>query len=150
MFTFRSIAVVIAITLAIPATADDKKPEGKKTDKVVETQPTKGRGAGPDENIKSGRPTNTPDMKRAPTERAASGSAACAVILRNLSAYYLDIYVDGKFRGTLGPSEDGYTLTYAGTTRAYASAPGVDTTWGPSEFYCPVASTYTWRLLPPK
>lgn len=83
--------------------------------KVTSKAYTGARGAA-DENIKSGAPKT--DKKEA---KGARGT--CQIYFDNYSGLYVDVYVDGNYKGTLSPSGafnvyvgDGYTTIYCKST----------------------------------
>jgi hypothetical protein len=71
-------------------------------------------------------------------------------VLDNSTPWYIDVYVDGSFRGTMGPWDDAQAYAIAGNTRLYARAEfddGSVRTWGPNVVFVGRGETYTWRLL---
>jgi hypothetical protein len=70
------------------------------------------------------------------------------VTVVNHTAWYIDVYVNGRFRGTVDPYDDIEIFVgdrYSDTTVLYAKAPGTDIVWGPrgiSRGY----DTFTWDL----
>jgi hypothetical protein len=125
-----------------------------KQGKVVSTAAVKGRGAasGADENIKTPRAANdmASKMPAPPTKGgAAARGSTCVVHGDNRTGLYIDFYLDGAFRGTVGPWGDGYWYVGCGATRLYARADYTDGTysyWGPT--MADVDGTFTWRVHP--
>jgi hypothetical protein len=112
-------------------------------------------GGGPDANIKSDSEKNDPG-KQVPAPAAkggektkGSGPGSCAVIFDNRSSWYIRLYIDGAYRGTIAPWGDSYAYTGSGTTQLYAAAvfnDGSSYTWGPRSASC--YGTFTWQLFP--
>jgi hypothetical protein len=128
-----------------------KKAAQSKTEK---DHAQKGRGAGgADSNIKNDSDANDPS-KQMPAPGAKGGEKGkgqgdCVVVLDNRSPWYIRIYVDGNYRGTIAPWGDSYCYTGAGETLLYAVAPftdGTKYTWGPRSVSC--FGRYTWQLYP--
>ncbi|MEW6129174.1 MAG: hypothetical protein AB1757_19195 [Acidobacteriota bacterium] len=119
--------------------------------KVVESHAQKSRGGGADENIKSDSDTNSTSSNiPAPPKKGGArskGAGTCAVFVDNRTGFYIRIYVDGSYRGTLSPWGDAYCYTGSGATKLYAVAifdDGSRFTWGPNAVNC--LDSYTWRL----
>jgi len=129
-----------------------KKAAGAKG-KIEKVHAQKSRGGGADENIKSDSDVNDPDKPMpAPGVKGgekSKGQGDCAVIVDNRTGWYVRIFVDGTYRGTIAPWGDSYCYTGAGITRLYALAPfpdGSRFTWGPGNVNC--YGKYTWQLNP--
>lgn len=147
-----SISVVVGLSLA-PLCGSLRAQEAQSGEKVVETAGKKGRGAATaDANIKTQRAANDPAANFPPPalksgEKAAT--ASCVVHVDNRTTLYVDVYLDGDFRGTVGPWGDLYRTVGCGGTRLYARADYTDgshSSWGPNVES--VNATHTWRLLP--
>lgn len=97
--------------------------------------------------------TKTPE---APPEKGGNkrgNQAACEVIIDNYTGWYVQVYVDGSYRGTVAPWGDATYYTTAGETVVYARTPtlsdGSFIYWGPSTYrYCG-GNTYIYRELYP-
>lgn len=135
-------------------TAAQTKKAGAAKAKVDKDHAQKSRGAGgADENIKNDSDANDPGKQMpAPAAKGgekSKGQDACAVVIDNRSAWYIRIYVDGTYRGTIAPWGDSYCYTGAGETQLYAVATfttGEKYTWGPRTVGC--FGRYTWQLFP--
>lgn len=152
------VLLFLAATLLGPMSTDStaaqtKKP-GAAKGKVDKDHAQKGRGAGgADANIKNDSDANDPG-KQMPAPGAkggekSKGAGDCAVVIDNRSAWYIRIYVDGTYRGTIAPWGDSYCYTGAGDTLLYAVATFTDGsryTWGPRAVGC--YGSYTWQLFP--
>ena len=135
-------------------TAAQTKKAGAAKGKGDKDHAQKGRGAGgADQNIKSDSDANDPG-KQMPAPGAKGGEKSkgqgdCAVVIDNRSAWYIRIYIDGTYRGTIAPWGDSYAYTGAGETQLYAVAiftDGSRYTWGPRSVGC--YGRYTWQLFP--
>lgn len=162
----RRFAIAILMTLAFlivagPSNSFSSSMAGQKPDKKGSTQSKgkvgkvhaeKGRGGASDENIKQDRqPNDSSKPAPAPPNKGgerSKGQSSCMVVVDNRTGFYVDIYVDGTFRGTVGPWGDSYCYTGAGSTRLYGVATfgdGSRLTWGPSTVTC--YGRYTWQLF---
>jgi hypothetical protein len=103
--------------------------KAKKTQEVHSKEVSKSRGANP--NIKAAKPSS--DDKVAPKPAKSRGSEGnCCLEFNNLTGYFVDVYVDGYFRGTLDAwgsagicVPGGYTTVYCitiGGTREWSAA----------------------------
>lgn len=71
------------------------------------------------------------------------------VIIDNWTGYYLDIYVNGNYRGTVSPWDKKTTWAIPGTNKLYAKAVFNDGSylyWGPKTTY--TGYQYSWQLNP--
>ena len=69
------------------------------------------------------------------------------IIVDNYTGYSIDIYVDGNYRGSVGPYDKRVTWAVPGNTRLYGKATFDDGTylyWGPTVTY--TGYEYTWKL----
>lgn len=130
------------------------KKAGAAKGKVEKVHAQKGKGGGgADENIKNDSDANDPDKQMpAPGNKSgekSKGQSSCAVVVDNRTGWYVRIYVDGIFRGTIAPWGDAYCYTGAGGTKLYAVATFTDGSrfsWGPGIVTC--YGSYTWQLFP--
>lgn len=77
------------------------------------------------------------------------GSNYSDIVIDNWTGYYIDIYVDNSYRGTVSPWDKKVTWAIPGTTKLYAKAVFGDGSylyWGPSSTY--TGYSYTWKLNP--
>jgi len=143
IFTFLLVLAYFFTSNTVIFTQD--KPE-----KTIETIYQK--GTGDDANVISKDKKNDPnDKSQIPAWKDESskgpGYDPCEVTLKNYTSWYIDIYIDGYYQGTIGPWEDRYTYTGTGTTKLYAKAEMNDGSylyWGPQSFYCDYR--YTWKF----
>ena len=110
-------ALVCALSIGTLQTAY-ADPGGKNV-KVVATKMDKSRGANPE--IKGGKPT---------TDKPAEKSrGTCTVNFRNHTGYYIDVYMDGYFWGTLSPYASGSVTDGSGYTKIYCETAGKTYHW---------------------
>ncbi|MFH1197169.1 MAG: hypothetical protein V1720_15840 [bacterium] len=146
------IVLLVVASFLISATANAQTYKGG--NQSVETKASKSRGAGEDENIKSNVKVNSKDAADKflpPYAKGGEKSRASniKVIVENWTPYYVDIYNDGYYQGTIGPWDDSYFMDYGDAIELYGVATfddGSTLTWGPhyvanDEYY-----TYTWKL----
>jgi hypothetical protein len=122
---------VIAIFAIAVTNAQPKKDMAVAKKKVDAT-----RGANP--NIKSEAPST--DVE-APKPSKTRGS--CTVQFNNNTGYYVKVYVDGTYKGTLSPYEAGTVTVYSGYTTIYCITTGGTYDWTASG-NC--EGTYTYNL----
>jgi hypothetical protein len=116
--------------------------------KTVEAHGSKGM-KGPDSHVKIDLAPNSANAKAvAPPSKGGpkSKGAAGQVHVDNRTNWYVNIYIDGAFRGTVEPWGDIYLYNACGSTTLYAKAPFDDGTyiyWGPTtDDFC----STTWTL----
>jgi len=145
--------LMAAITVAAAPVTHAQQPKGK----TEETKSTTARSRGADENIKTAKPTTNSENANVPAPankapgRSKGASAVATVVLDNSTPWYIDIYIDGSYRGTMGPWGDSYAYALAGNTRLYARADfdnGSYKFWGPKVVYIGNGESFTWRILP--
>jgi hypothetical protein len=153
----RVIAVLVAlVSVATFAYAQAGGGQRAQSGTTVETKGVASRGAAAqDPNIKTPKGVNKAGaQKPAPPNKggrqpATRGVAVCEVDVDNWTGYWIDIYVDGDFSGTVSAWGDGYTYAIAGGTRLYGKAVldnGGDIHWGPQTVNCPPNGVFTWKL----
>lgn len=147
-----AIPAVMGLSLA-PLCGSLRAQAPQQGDKVVETMGKKGRGAATaDANIKTHRAANDPAASTpapGPKSGEKAATTSCTVHVDNRTTLYVDVYLDGDFRGTVGPWGDLYRSVGCGGTRLYARA---DYTDGSHSFWGPqvegVLGTFNWLLWP--
>lgn len=135
-------ALAATLLFAAPAQAEQATKEQQKQTSI-ELKSQTGRGE-KDPNIKQGRPANDPNAPDKPVQRGD-----CEVHVDNRTPWYIDIFVDGTYRGVIGPFGDGYTLAIPGPTTLYGRADfrdGSYKSWGPIDFRCPRDGEHTVTL----
>ncbi len=110
--------------------------QGKKEVPVAKQKVEATRGANP--KIKSDVPST--DVE-APKPAATRGS--CTVAFTNNTGYYVKIYLDGNYKGTLSPYESGSVTVYSGYTTIYCITTGGTYDWSAAG-NC--EGTYTYNL----
>lgn len=121
----------VALAATTPATAHAQR-------KAITTRSSASRGAGTDQNIKSDQVTNkkddntpAPPRKGGPKSR---GARVGTLHVDNRTPWYIKIYVDGDYRGTLAPYGDWYADGGCDDYSLYAVAlfdDGSSRNWGP-------------------
>jgi hypothetical protein len=113
------------------------------------------RGGESDPNIKQGKETNDPgnQMEAPPSKGGAisRGGGYCEVQFDNRTRWYIKLFVDGSYRGTLSPFGDAVVFVQPGSTSVYARADFDDGTfyrWGPSSYSCGPGQYIPFRMLP--
>src|SRR5258705_5455861 len=121
------LSLVFATQIALPQNTN-KSQDTKSKQKVIELKGTKSttRGEGADPNIKSDKETNDPSSDMAAPENKGGaktrGGGYCEVRFDNRSRWFVKLYVDGTYRGTLSPYGDSVAYTLPGGTRGYGPA----------------------------
>lgn len=97
------------------------------------------------------RPVNDKNKPAAPnsTRGDVYGSDYSDVVIDNWTGYYIDIYVNGNYRGTVSPYDKRVTWAIPGNNTLYAKAVFNDGSylyWGPKTTY--TGYSYTWKLNP--
>jgi hypothetical protein len=118
------------------------------------TKATSSRARGADPNITKPRNRNSVTNEApAPANKAggkARGATIARVLIDNSTPWYIDIYVDGSYRGTIEPWGDAYANALPGETHLYARADFTDgsvKTWGPNIAFIDNGELYSWRLV---
>jgi hypothetical protein len=111
--------------------AQDKKPVSVSKNKVESM-----RGTNP--NIKSEAPSTDVEMAKPSKSRGS-----CTIGFVNNTGYYVKVYVDGTYKGTLAPYESGSVTVYDGYTSIYCITTGGTYDWKASG-QC--TGTYTFTL----
>ena len=92
-------------------------------------------------------PTNTKGAVGSKTRGDIYGSNYSDIVVNNYSGYYVEIYVDGKYRTSVSPNSKITTWAMPGKTRLVGVArfsDGSYTSWGPIN---PVTGyQYTWNI----
>ena len=140
--------VLVASFGASQSMAQDDKMMAQKSGKnVVKTQAQSSRGGGADTNIKTDRAPNDPNG----TAKPAGKGRGCSVEVNNNTGWYVDIYVNGVYTGTVGPWGSGWAYPPVAGSNLYGRANFTDGSWkywGPREFGCSQGSVNTWDITP--
>jgi hypothetical protein len=150
-----TLIVTLALSLAGLVSAQDaqekKAQEKPKAAHKATSKATKSRGSGDaaDPNIKGGSDVNKPDANvPAPPNKGGTGrQGVCQIHVDNRTGLYVRIYVDGDYKGVIGPWGDGITYTLSGATTLYGRAnydDGTYSSFGPQVVSC--YGTFTWSL----
>lgn len=158
-FSLRCASALLLVLLfgASQALAQDQISKSDKTAKpatknAVKTAAQSSRGGGADTNIKTDRTANDPNTPAAkPEGKGERGSRGCAVDIVNDTGWYVDIYVNGNYNGTVGPWNSGYVYPPVMGSNLYGRASFTDGSykyWGPREFNCVPGTINSWSLTP--
>jgi hypothetical protein len=144
-------ALVLVATFGVSKSLaqDDKMAPQKSGKNVVKTQAQSSRGGGADTNIKTEKPTAN-DPKSEATKPAGRGRG-CNVEVNNDTGWYVDIYVNGVYTGTVGPWGSGWAYPPVAGSNLYGRANFTDGSWkywGPRQFGCSQGSINTWDITP--
>jgi len=150
-------ALIFFTTLASSdASAQKARGSQEPNAKAIELTSSTGTTArgGTDPHIKHGEMANDPNSKGGDAPRAKGGNTRggdmCKVVLDNSTSWYIKIYVDGTYRGTMDPWGDSSTYTLAGDTSVYAKAEFTDGTyryWGPKGYDCGPGQYINFRMV---
>lgn len=118
-----------------------------------------GKGSGHADEIVRDRESSRNEFgspKAAPLTSAGvkilSGPSSCDVWFDNYTGYWIDVYIDGQWYGTMSPW--GGFMAYnvaAGERRLYGQANFTNGTydyWGPYNLACNAYATFHWQLMP--
>lgn len=150
-----AVLVVLAVSVALSPVnmvseteAQNKSDRQKKSEKITDKS---SKGTGEDKNVTQTRSKNSPN-KTEKTNPKGGGQRTCSIDLVNKTQWVIDIYIDGKYRGTMDEYASNFTTTGSGATRLYARAEfdnGEYIYWGPREITCGSNSKdgyYEWTL----
>lgn len=152
----NSAGVLLFLVLAIVLPGSLTTAQGQKSkQKVIELKAQKPTTRGDDPNIKNDTETNDPNSElAAPQQKGGAktrGGGACEVRFDNRTRWFVKLYVDGTYRGTISPYGDGIAYTGAGPTRVYARAEfntGDFVYWGPNDYRCYPGQYVYFRMNP--
>jgi hypothetical protein len=135
--------LLAASLLSTPA-VEATQTKGKKKQTIeLKGQKVTTRGEEKDPNIKRDSEVNDPNAKIDPPPAkggpVSRGGAACEVQFDNWTKYRIKVFIDGEYRGTIGPFDEAIGNTIPGETVVYARADFTDGTyiyWGPKTYNC--------------
>jgi len=142
--SFLSI-VFLAVLSLVALNTTSIYAQGK--EKMATDKATKSRGSGEDENVKMAKPHNDPDMYG--KEKEKSRTATTKIVVTNNTDWYVDVYNDGNYQGTVSPWGQGYFYDYGDRIQLYAKAVFDDGSyyyWGPKSISNDEYYSYTWTL----
>ncbi len=76
-------------------------------------------------SIKNEAPTTDAEIAKPSATRGS-----CTVSFSNSTGYYVKVYIDGNYKGTLAPYETGNVTVYSGYTTIYCITTGGTYDWG--------------------
>lgn len=132
---------MVSLVMQLPQAAAQK---GSREKQVIELKKktVTTRGTEKDPNIKDDSQLNDPAVKIDPPPSKGGGKTRgnlCEVRLDNWTKLIIKIYIDGKYRGTVGPFDDAVGYAIPGETSVYGRADYTDGTysyWGPKTYSC--------------
>lgn len=139
--TFLNISLLGLFLIFGPVFVTNSFSQEKKSVKLTGAQVEKARGENP--NIKFHIPDN--DDNPAPKPEKERG-AYCSIDFVNWTGYYIYVYVDGNYKGTLDPWDEGNVTIYAGYKTVYCITTGGTWEWsdaGNCDYY------FTYDLYTP-
>lgn len=126
--------------------------QAQKADLKKETIESKAM-SGPNKEVDAlKRPVNDKNKPESAPKKAFGevyGSDYSDVVIDNWTGYYIDIYVNGNYRGTISPYAEQVTWAIPGRNTLYAKATfrdGSSLYWGPRTTI--TGYSYTWKLNP--
>jgi len=140
------LASILFAGIGFTAGAQDTKPKLKA--ETIDSKPV----SKPDAKVAGlQRPVNNKSKPVAPTSSRGEvyGANYSDVVVDNWTGYYIDIYVNGNYRGTVSPYDKRVTWAIPGTNTLYGKAVFNDGSylyWGPK--VTSTGYTYTWKLNP--
>lgn len=148
------LTVSFLVSSPLAAQEQPSKPAGEKkaAAKTSSDKSKKSRGGGEDSNIKTKTAENDPSKFNDPSPKVktrGSGPDYCRLHVDSRVNAYVNIFVDGDFRGTVSPGGDVYGYTGNGGTTLYGRADftdGSSYSWGPRVIDCEGA--YSWTITP--
>ena len=108
----------------------------KKTVKITQKKVDASRGANP--NVKSEAPTTD---KPEPKARGG-GAGTCKILFTNYTGYFINIYVDGYYKGQIAPYNSGTVYVGDGYTSIYGLSAGGTMEWPTQAGNCSGYYTY--------
>jgi hypothetical protein len=156
-----SLLILPATTISLQAqeqpTKTQEQPAKKHaaTKEVFKSKAKPGEAGATDPNVKNMEATNNPKaaQEKPPSHKGAKtrgfGPGVCASTIDNWTGWYVKFFVDGSFRGSVGPWDDGTVYVGSGATTLYARADFTDGTykyWGPQVVNCPTGGQHIWSI----
>ncbi len=133
----KTILYALATLFLVAAVSNVTYAQAKKKKKVELKSKTVEANRGENPNIKSGPPTEDNEEKK-------SRAAACTVYFDNYTGLYINVYVDGNYKGQLSPYGSGTVSVGDGYTTIYCVSAGGTREWNASGD-CRESYTYSLR-----
>ncbi|MBN1198892.1 MAG: hypothetical protein JXA23_06040 [Bacteroidales bacterium] len=141
----KIISMVVLITIFLMSSTVLSYAQEKQTKVIEEKSAVKTRGEAPVQITP--KMTNTPGQPaKEDKSRGDVYPGYCDVVIDNWTGWYIDIYIDGSYRGQIKPWDKRVTWAIPGNTKLYAEAPGTSFYWGPRMVDC--GYQHTWKLNP--
>lgn len=134
-----ALATVFSPVQPITETEAQNSNREKRQSKAEKVTEKSAKGSGDDQNVTQTRSKNSTTDKTTRTKTRGAGQRTCHIDLINKTEWVIDIYIDGKYQGTMGDYSSNYTTTGSGATRLYARAEFDDGSyiyWGPKNITC--------------
>lgn len=137
---------------AFSTTASAQKPDKAKTIELKSSRASASKGDNTDKNIKQEAMANDPKARHdAPAAKGGkSKGGGCRVQLDNSTEWFIRIYVDGIYRGTMDPWGDNSVYVLPGDTTVYARADFTDGSyryWGPKVYDCGTNEYINFKMV---
>ncbi len=129
--------ILAAAGMLLAASSNSYAQSTKKVSRTVKAK-TVDASRGSNSNIKSDAPTSDVAQPKA-------RGAACSIYFSNYTGYYVNIYVDGYYRGQLSPWGGGTVVVGDGYTSIYCITAGKTLEWSDAG-NC--FGSYTFKLYP--
>lgn len=149
----RKIRLLLVCGLAFSLVPVSVQGQDQKQANSSSTKSATGRGeaSAKDENIKQERPVNDPNAKmEAPPDKGGpeTRQGLCQVHIDNRTQWFINIYINGVFRGTVSPFGDSVGWVTCGANVLYGRANFDDGSfkfWGPVQVFD--NGVYNWNLF---
>ena len=132
------LGVLTSCLMLLAFTTESTAQAQKKVSRTVKAK-TVEASRGANANIKSEAPTSDEPVAQ------ARGAAACSIYFSNYTGFYVNVYVDGYYKGQLAPWGGGTVVVADGYTSIYCITAGKTLEWSDAG-NC--FGSYTFRLYP--
>ena len=114
----------ILCTICFLAFSINVKAQPQKKPKVMAAKHVDAAKKVKNPNIKSEAPATDAEIPKPAITRGS-----CTVSFSNSTGYYVKVYIDGNYKGTLAPYESGSVTVYSGYTTVYCITTGGTYDW---------------------
>ncbi|NJM64287.1 MAG: hypothetical protein HC851_00770 [Acaryochloris sp. RU_4_1] len=149
-------AVTLATLLSLSGTFYETRTFSQETTQKKNTVETKGRlvpsGSRSVKSLQRSVNNDLQDKTPAPPKKGGPRGRqlfSSALLFDNRTPWYIELYVNGIYKGEIGPYGDTYISTTGGSFSLYGIArfrDGSSNTWGPLPVYLGSGNTFTWKL----
>ncbi len=116
---------LLLTTLCFMAFSYTAKAQPKKIQKIMVAKHVDAAKKTKNPSIKNEAPATDAEVARPSATRGS-----CTVSFSNSTGYYVKVYIDGNYKGTLAPYESGNVTVYSGYTTIYCITTGGTYDWG--------------------